>query len=418
MTVTTAAALGLDPHLPLSEPAAEAWLPHTCFKHGPPGQLGLELELIPVPAGPLPAGGLAGLHAVLRQLPLRSALTIEPGGQVELSSPPAPGLPAAMSDLAADLRLLRGRAGRLGWCLLGAGLDPRGIPDRVLHLPRYAAMEAYLDRWGTLPGCGPSGRAMMRATASVQVNLEAATSADGPGQRWELLHAIGPTLVAAFANSPVQAGRPTGWKSTRQAVWLALDPARTRAPRPRGGEGPQQAWARWCLDAPVMIVRRPRGPWTAPPGLTFREWIRFGRRAVPDRPPPVLDDLAYHLTTVFPPVRARGHLEVRCLDAQPGPWWAVPPAVLAALVDDAAAADQARDACSGLEDRWEPAARHGLGDRQLARAARRLFELAAATLARHPGTTAAGRAVEAYAERWTVRRRCPADDLLTTREEL
>ena len=88
-------------------------------------------------------------------------------------------------------------------------------------------------------------------------------------------------------------------------------PARTR----------RSAWTRWALDAPLMMVRRGRGPGRRPPGVSFRNGCGTGAAVVGDREPPTVDDLAYHLTTLFPQVRPRGHLEVRYLDAQPGPWW-------------------------------------------------------------------------------------------------
>jgi glutamate--cysteine ligase len=126
----------------LSEPAAEAWIPHTCFTHGPPGRIGLELEQLVVPAeahGARP-DGLAGLHTRLARLPLASALTVEPGGQLELSSSPAVNLSAAVRDLAGDLRLLARSAARLGWRLGGEALHPGALPSRILDRPRYAAM--------------------------------------------------------------------------------------------------------------------------------------------------------------------------------------------------------------------------------------------------------------------------------------
>ena len=298
------------PASPVSEAAAEAWIPRTCFKNGPPGRVGLELELLVVDAGhgTGPAGTRQSRHrrrpVLLRELAdggLDGRLTVEPGGQVELSSRPGPHLSHTADVVRRDLAAMTRRAARLGFRLVGEGIDPIAEPVRVLDHPRYVTMESYFDRWG------PAGRIMMCSTASVQVNVEAALSAPdrtGPSatfaHRWDLLHAIGPAMIAAFANSPRHAGRLTGWKSTRQAVWATLDPARTRAPQPRPGEDIADTWARCSLDAPVMIIRRDRGPWTAPAGLTFREWIRHGRAAVPDRPPPTVDDLAYHLTTCFP----------------------------------------------------------------------------------------------------------------------
>jgi glutamate--cysteine ligase len=267
-------------------------------------------------------------------------------------------------------------------------------------------MEAYLDRWG------PAGRTMMRRTASLQVNLEASDGTPGDlERRWGLLHTVGPPLVAAFANSPGERTGPwKGWACSRMGVWLALDPARTRPPRWRRGCDPARAWTRWCLDAPLMLVRRPHGPWTAP-AATFREWIDGGHAVVPDRPIPRLDDLAYHLTTLFPPVRARGHLEVRYLDAQPGRWWPAPAAVLWALVTDPATTADALSACAAVRGRWREAARKGLADDAMAAAALRLIDIAAACLDGEPATAACADLVRRYRAHWTARRRSPADDL-------
>ena len=130
----------------------------------------------------------------------------------------------------------------------------------MLDLPRYAAMEAFFDRGG------PWGRQMMCATASVQVCLDAGDDCDGPTGyrwRWRLLHAIGPVLVAAFANSPLRDGRPTGWESSRQQVWTRMDPGRTRPPPLAGDADLPAAWAAYALDAQVMCVRG-RTPLTGP----------------------------------------------------------------------------------------------------------------------------------------------------------
>jgi glutamate--cysteine ligase len=115
---------------------------------------------------------------------------------------------------------------------------------------------------------------------------------------------------------------------------------------------------------------------------------------------------------LFPQVRPRGHLEVRYIDAQPGGWWTVPPAVIAALLDSETAADQARAACRATEGRWQDAARVGMDDPDLATAATRLLEIAASALRDTPGHTWLAGQVEGYLERWTARGRCPADDPL------
>jgi glutamate--cysteine ligase len=179
-----------------------------------------------------------------------------------------------------------------------------------------------------------------------------------------------------------------------------------------------------------MCVRRPGvQDWSAPPGLTFRDWLRgAGER------PPTRDDLSYHLSTLFPPVRPRGHLEVRGIDAQPGDGWIVPLAVTAALLDDPLAAEQAMTAAEVLWHRpgpaglapgpggpahgWQPgspwwlAARHGPAHPALAAASRRCFAAADAALVRAGAPPATRQAVAAFAERYVSRDRCPADELL------
>lgn len=416
-TVSTA----IEP--PLSEAAAEAWIPRTCFKNGPPTRIGVEVELLVVESGH--RNGLAAHYprhrypALLAELghgELDGRLTVEPGGQVELSSRPGSNLPHTIDVVQKDLSALHCRAARHGAALLGVGVDPIRRARLVTDTPRYVAMERYLGNWG------PAGRTMMCSTASVQVNVEAGITPShraaagapvpicGFAERWDLVHAIGPALVAAFANSPRRNGLLTGWKSTRQAVWMDLDPARTGVPPRDPGEDLPAAWARWALDAPLMMVRRPTGSWMAPPGLTFRTWLQLGRAAVPDRPPATTDDLAYHLTTLFPQVRPKGYLEVRFIDAQPGRWWSVPPAVIAALLDDDSAADDARAACAPAEGRWRDAARVGLNDAEIRRAAQRTLRVAAAALRRRPDHGPLATQLEAYLERWTERGRCPADD--------
>jgi glutamate--cysteine ligase len=228
-------------------------------------------------------------------------------------------------------------------------------------------MERRFDR------VGPAGRSGMCSTAAVQVCLDAG---EGPqvAERWAAVHALGPVLLAAFANSPLLHGRRTGWKSSRTACWLALDPRRTAPPPPSAGlaRDPAVAWARRVVDTEVLCVRRAEGvDWDAPAGVTFGDWVEGALR-----PPPTTADLDYHASTLFPPVRPHGHLEVRYLDAQPGRQWALPVAVLAASLADPARTAQVRRACAPAAGRWVSAARHGLADRVLRRAAVAVFELA------------------------------------------
>ena len=393
----------------LTVAAAEAWIQESCFTPGPAGRMGLELELFLGHAGdpslqsPLAEDSYQGLFERLQGTDVEGSLTLEPGGQLELSSLPKESLTEAVHSVHRSLALLGERAGELGVSLIGAGISPFGEPRRITQAPRYRAMEDYFRPWQ------PAGITMMCSTASLQVNIEAGTSAREIRDRWDLLYAVGPTLAATFANSSWFRGRRTSWKSKRLAAWLALDPSRTGVPHAYRRNDPAAAFAEWALDAPLMMLRRPNVNWTAPAGLTFREWLQTGRAAVPDRSPATLGDLQHHLSTLFPHVRPRGYFEVRYIDAQPGCWWAVPAAVIAALVSEPFTGEQARDICADSLA-WEAAARHGLDSPVTASAAVLLLTLASERLRSNPATTLLGRQVEEYMERWTLHGRSPADD--------
>jgi glutamate--cysteine ligase len=142
-------------------------------------------------------------------------------------------------------------------------------------------------------------------------------------------------------------------------------------------------------------------------GHTLADWLD-GRGPVSRAP--TLDDLRYHATTLFPPVRPRGWWELRYLDAQPGEGWRVAVAVATALLDDPIAAAGAAEACAPVARRWPAASMFGMADEPLRRAAVCCLELATAALRRAGGAELAD-AVELFAERHTLRGRCPADEL-------
>jgi glutamate--cysteine ligase len=459
MTIRTDCRSGSDARVPAEE-QAEEHIHGICLKTGPPRRVGVELEWLVRdmrdPALPVTAERIAAAispfttsHSTARpafgadnghagQLPSSSApgvlpsgafLTAEPGGQLELSSLPADSLADLITATAGDLAALRAATARASLELAGFGLDPLRAPRRVLDLPRYAAMEAFFDR------DGPWGRRMMCGTASVQVCLDAGDDEGGftgYRHRWRLVHAIGPVLVAAFANSPLREGRLTGWRSTRQQVWAHMDPGRTRPLMASGN--PRAAWARYALDAQVMLIRDPASAhWVAPPGMTLRDWVRDGcaRPASPggrELRRPTGDDLAYHLSTLFPPVRPHGYLELRMIDAQPGDGWIVPLAVTTALTHDERAGDAALAATEPLgraavagpggpepgaaANPWLRAARLGPGDPEISRASRECFATAREALDRMGVPAPVTAAVDAFMEDYVMRGRCPADDYI------
>jgi glutamate--cysteine ligase len=175
---------------------------------------------------------------------------------------------------------------------------------------------------------------------------------------------------------------------------------------------------RYALDARVMMIRVTPdrfvpidGPLGSGP-LTFAAWMERGH----ELGWPTLDDFEYHLTTLFPPVRPRGWLELRMIDALPDPWWQVAAAVTTALLEDADAGAEALEAVSapprgtGVADHWRSAARHGLADPALGAAARRVFPAALGALGRLGVDQATVAAAEAFHERFVARGRCPADE--------
>lgn len=380
-----------------------------CIRPGPPGTVGVEVEWHVVDRGTperrVPIDELSDVVAPTLPLGGRSTVTYEPGGQLELSSAPAPDVGTCCAALEADVSSVSDALAAHDLALVGLGTDPVRAPRRVLSSARYDAMEAYFDSRGRT---GHTGRTMMCSTAAVQVNIDAGPAVEGPGgfaARWASAHSLGPVLVAAFANSPLLGGRPTGWQSTRQAVWARLDPSRTRPP---GGGHPVAAWTAYALGAGVMLVRDGAGGYVgAPAPMTFAEWV--GARSA--LRPPTFDDLDDHLTTLFPPVRPRGWFELRMVDSLPSPWWQVVAAVVAALLDDPLGAERAARATAPVAGLWEPAARYGLAHPALAAAAVACFDAALEALPRIGGAALVD-VVSAYADRYVCRGRSPAHDAL------
>jgi glutamate--cysteine ligase len=369
----------------------------------PAGQVGIELEWLTVdahaPDRPAPPDAVEAVTATLGPLPGGSLLTFEPGGQVELSSPPLP-LSCACTVAARDAAILGDAMAAAGVALVALGLEPGPRRERAVHTPRYDAMEAYFD---TANG---AGRTMMRSTASLQVNIDLGDTANLE-RRWRAAHDLGPVLAASFANSPIGNDGPTGYLSTRLAVWDAIDRWRT-APA-ANGSGCRADWADYALAAPVMLVRASAEQHVPVlRHLTFDEWIDRGH----ELGWPTLDDLEYHLTTLFPPVRPRGWLELRMLDAIPEPWWRAAVAVSAVLVQEPELVERVRSAVAPTVGRWADAARHGLHDVELAAGARACFEAALEALPRAGADRETISTTERYLEQYVARGRCPADDRL------
>jgi glutamate--cysteine ligase len=367
------------------------------FTTGPSRRVGVELEWLVDPRGDLEADW---------DLPNGGTVSREAGGQVEMSSAPADDLATCIASAEADQAALEAALATRGQSVRGGGFDGVRDPVRYVDDARYRAMEAYYDR------TGPWGRMVMCGTASVQVNLDAGDDDADLRRRWDLAHRLGPLLIAAFANSPELDGRASGWKSTRQALWYRLP----GWGRPVSEEGDlRRDFAQWVLDAEVVCHRcDPPREWGVPPGITLRDWIRSGH----DGRWPTREDIEYHMSTLFPPVRPRGWLELRMIDQQDGDGWIVPAILAATLMDDPRAADAAYEAtealCGGRPQPpatvWEQAARIGLADQELQEAALACFAASGEALARMSAPRRLRSRLDEFRRHFTDLGRCPADD--------
>lgn len=365
-----------------------------------PYGVGLELEWFVTDEAGRPVIDITRIRTALTAggpLPAASRITFEPGGQLEISTSCAPSGPDALATAARDAAAVRARLARAGLRCVSVGVDARGRRPRVLDEPRYRAM----DRYFAARGC--AGATMMRNTASLQVNVGYAADLDA---QWHYAHDLAPVLAAVFANSPLLDHRPTGWQSTRLATWAALDPARTAAVA-RPGTPARSAWVDYALDAPVMLVRHDAGCEVPDPAPSLRDWIR-GAGTVPLTP----DDVEYHLTTLFPPVRPRGWIELRVLDAVGEPWWSVAAAVACVALGDDEVRARLTPIVAGCSARMLTAAWHGVHDPALGAAGRSVLDVVATALGRHGYPPEVAESLTAFRARFTDRGRSPADDLL------
>lgn len=285
-----------------------------------------------------------------------AAVSLEPGGQVEFSSPPV----RHVGELAAHLTRHRDEVraavdpDRVAW--IAAGVTPfarvEDIPPPVRR--RHAIMAEYL------PARCPMAAHMMKATASTQAAFDYADEADA-GRKFAAALTLGPVLNAVWGNSPLYAGEPTGWAAYRGRVWLGMDPDRSGLLPHLLADGLSfDRWVGYLLDVPMLFTVRAGGYHPAG-GRTFRDFLDRGI----DGRFPTRSDWEVHLTTVFPEARLKQFLEVRGADANPPALALAVPAVWKGLLYDpdalAAASEVARRfRPAELPTLFEAAARDGL----------------------------------------------------------
>ncbi len=301
-----------------------------------------------------------------------SAITLEPGGQTELSSRIHTDLAAMRDELCAFVRNLNQHSASRGIAWIGLGLQPFTLREAIPWVPkaRYGIMSAHLGRTGRL------AHDMMKRTAGIQVNFDYASEADAAA-KFRALMAHSAVITALFANSPLSGGEPTGFMSTRAAIWMETDPARCGLLELAFADRPFfQAYLDYALDVPCMFVVRD-GRWRDVGGKTFRRFLREGHEGLAARQ----SDWELHLTTLFPDVRMKRFLEARFADSGDASLAMAQVALIKGIVYDEVATAAAWDLVRDLT--WQErlalhrdAARHGLE----ARAGRRPLHALAADL--------------------------------------
>ncbi|MBM7114101.1 glutamate--cysteine ligase [Archangium primigenium] len=317
-------------------------------------RLGLEHEKFVYPVGgarSVPYEGSSGIGALLERLapggytPFRETpdspiialqkgmltISLEPGGQFELSGSPFVTAREAHAENLAHLAEVKAAAAPLGLQLVAMGYRPFGTTDAVSWMPktRYVAMRQ------SLPERGALAHHMMLMTSTVQVSMDWEDEADCV-RKTVLIARLTPLLVALYANSPLRDGKPSGYLSFRSRVWDEVDPTRCGyLPAFFDGSFSYRAYVEWALDAPILFLRR-NGQYLRPK-MTFRRFMQEGYEGSPAD----LSDWTDHLSTLFPEARLKKIVEVRGADCVPADMTGALAALWRGLLYDRTALDEA-----------------------------------------------------------------------------
>jgi glutamate--cysteine ligase len=279
-----------------------------------------------------------------------ASISLEPGGQFELSGAPLEHLHQTCDEVGVHLKQLRDVAGKLGIGFLGLGFSPQWSLEETPIMPkgRYAIMRAYMAKVGRL------GRQMMFRSCTVQTNLDFGSEAD-MRKKMRVSLALQPIATALFANSPFAEGRTNGYLSYRAHVWSDTDPDRTgMLPFVFEDGFGFERYVDYALDTPMYFVYR-NGRYIDASGQSFRHFLKGKLPALPGELP-TMKDWEDHLTTIFPEVRLKTYIEQRGADA--GPWsrLCALPALWAGLLYN----DAALDAAWSLVKNWTTEDRESL----------------------------------------------------------
>lgn len=241
-----------------------------------------------------------------------ASLTLEPGGQFELSGAPLHSIHETCDEVSRHLRQVKEMGEALDLGFLGLGFHPTLKREDVPIMPkaRYDIMRAYMPTKGNL------GLDMMLRTCTVQVNLDFASEADMV-DKFRIGLALQPIATALFANSPFYEGKPNGFQSYRSHIWTDTDPDRTGMLPWAFEDGMgYERYVDYALDVPMYFVKR-GDDYVDCSGLSFRDFMKGKMSALPGELPTFID-WQDHMTTIFPEVRLKSYIEMRGADG--GPW--------------------------------------------------------------------------------------------------
>ena len=269
------------------------------------------------------------------------SITLEPGGQLELSGAMLGTLHQTCAEVHEHLDQVKAVGAELGVGLIGIGFDPKWTRDEVPWMPkgRYKIMRAYMPKMGNL------GHDMMLRSCTVQVNLDFESEADMV-RKLKVSLALQPIATALFANSPFKESKPNGYMSYRSHVWTDTDPDRSgMLPFVFENGMSFERYVDYALDVPMYFVYRD-GSYIDASGQSFRDFMDGRLPALPGELP-TMKDWVDHMTTIFPEVRLKRFLEQRGADG--GPWrrLCALPALWVGLLYDASALDAAWDLVKG-----------------------------------------------------------------------
>jgi len=272
-----------------------------------------------------------------------ATVSLEPGGQFELSGAAVENLNQTAAELQTHLDEVRGIADPLGIRFMGIGAAPEWRHEDMPVMPkgRYRLMTDYMGRVGT------HGTQMMYRTCTVQVNLDYASEADMV-KKLRVSLALQPVATALFSSSPFFDGKVNGHKSWRSRIWRGLDNSRTgMLPFAFKGDFGFQAYVDWVLDVPMYFVYRD-GKYINALGQSFRDFLKGELPALPGEKP-TLSDWADHMTTVFPEARVKKYIEMRGADMGDQAHVVALPAIWVGLMYDQTALDAAWDLVKGFD---------------------------------------------------------------------